>query len=187
MGHTLVLNADYTPLSIIPISSINWKDSIKMCWLDTVSAVEYYRDWIVRSPSMEMNVPSVVVNKRYSRKKMNVRFSRNTLLLRDNFSCQYCYDHLTIKDMTIDHVIPRARGGITRWDNVVASCYSCNAAKGHRTMMKPAILPYKPEHQNLIANARKLPIEVPDESWIPYLGWERSLITVRKPQKNIFD
>lgn len=187
MGHTLVLNADYTPLSIIPISSINWKDSIKMCWLENVKAVDYYKDWIVRSPSTELNVPSVVVSKKYNKKKVNVRFSRQTLLLRDNFCCQYCYDQLTIKDMTIDHVIPRARGGITRWDNVVASCYSCNSIKGNKTMMKPTIKPFKPDHYSLITNAKKLPIEVPDESWIPYVGWDKSLITIRKPQKNIFE
>lgn len=187
MGHTLVLNADYTPLSYIPISSIGWKDAIKMCWVDSVTVVEYYKDWIVRSPSTELYVPSVVVSRKYAKKKINVRFSRSNLLLRDDFSCQYCHDQLTMKDMTIDHVIPRARGGITRWDNVVASCYSCNAIKGHRTSMKPSRKPFKPEHQNLLANAKKLPIDIPDDSWIQYLGWDRNLINIRPPQKNILD
>lgn len=183
MGHTLVLNADYTPLSCIPISSINWKDAIKQYWLDSVIVADWYSDWVVHSPSMTMNVPSVVVSRRFAKKKVNVRFSRTTLLLRDNFTCQYCHDELTLKDMTIDHVIPRARGGITRWDNVVASCYTCNAAKGHRTHMKPSNKPYKPDHYNLLANARRLPIHIPDESWIPYLGWDRNLITVDPPKK----
>lgn len=183
MGHTLVLNADYTPLSCIPISSIGWKDAIKQYWLGTVNAIEHYEDWQVHSPSTTLYVPSVVVSKRFMKKKVNVRFSRATLLLRDNFSCQYCYDELSMKDLTIDHVIPRARGGITRWDNVVAACYSCNAIKGHRTNMKPAVSPIKPEHYSLLNNARKLPITVPDKSWIPYLGWESHLITVQPPKK----
>jgi 5-methylcytosine-specific restriction endonuclease McrA len=183
MGHTLVLNADYTPLSCIPISTIGWKDSIKQVWLDAVTPVEFYPDWVVHSPSITLNVPSIVVSKRFAKKKVNVRFSRSTLLLRDNFCCQYCYDELNLKDMTIDHVIPRARGGITRWDNVVASCYSCNSAKGNRTTMKPKVLPTKPDHYGLLNNARKLPITVPDENWIAYLGWEKHLVTVQPPKK----
>lgn len=183
MGHTLVLNADYTPLSYIPISTIGWKDAIKQVWLGAVIPVEFYRDWQVRSPSTTLDVPSIVVNKKFAKKKTNVRFSRATLLLRDNFCCQYCYDELNLKDMTIDHVIPRTKGGITRWDNVVASCYSCNAAKGPRTNMKPKVAPVKPDHYGLLNNARKLPIIIPDENWIPYLGWDRSLITVQPPKK----
>jgi 5-methylcytosine-specific restriction endonuclease McrA len=183
MGHTLVLNADYTPLSCIPISTIGWKDSIKQVWLDAVTPVEFYPDWVVHSPSITLNVPSIVVSKKFAKKKVNVRFSRSTLLLRDNFCCQYCYDELNLKDMTIDHVIPRARGGITRWDNVVASCYSCNSAKGNRTIMKPKVLPTKPDHYGLLNNARKLPITVPDENWIAYLGWEKHLVTVQPPKK----
>lgn len=185
MGHTLVLNADYTPLSCIPISSISWKDSIKQCWLEAVSVVDYYQNWAVHSPSMTLNVPSVVVSKTFVKKKTSVRFSRHNLLLRDNFCCQYCHDELNMKDMTIDHVNPRARGGTTKWDNVVASCFSCNAIKGHRTNIKPSIKPVKPEYYSLLKTIQRMPIEVPDESWIPFLGWSRELITVHPPKKNI--
>ena len=86
--------------------------------------------------------------------------------------------------MTIDHVNPRARGGTTKWENVVSSCYSCNSLKGHRTTMKPATRPIKPEYHALLANARKLQIDIPDESWIPYIGWEERLITIKPPNKS---
>ena len=185
MGYTLVLNADYTPLSVIPISSIGWKDAIKMSWMGTVDVVNVYDDWEVHSPSVTLNVPSVVVNRQFTKKKSWVRFSRQTLLLRDNFACQYCHDSLTLSQMTIDHVIPRVRGGTTRWDNVVASCYSCNSAKGHRMVMRPSVKPVKPDYHTLIGNARKLPIEIPHASWIPYLNWEESLINVVPPKKYI--
>jgi 5-methylcytosine-specific restriction endonuclease McrA len=185
MGQTLVLNSDFTPLSYIPLSSISWKDSIKQYWLDTVTVVEWYDDWEVHSPSMTLRVPAVVASKKFTKKKAGVRFSRSNLLLRDDFCCQYCSDELTLNDMTIDHVIPRARGGITKWDNVVASCYSCNATKGHRTSMKPAIPPVKPDHYDLLANARKMRIEVPDQSWIPYIGWDEKMITIRPPKKSL--
>ena len=185
MKATLVLNADFAPLSCIPLSSIGWKDAIKMGYLGTVNILETYSDWVVHSPSVSINVPSVIVNKKFLKKKTSIRFSRSTLLLRDNFSCQYCHDHLTLGQMTIDHVVPRVRGGTTRWDNVVCSCYSCNSLKGHRTSMKPFVKPFKPDYHLLLANSRKLPIEIPDESWIPYIGWEENLITVRPPNKNI--
>ena len=183
MRSTLILNSDFTVISAIPFSSVGWKDAIKMAYLGSVTILETYSDWVVRSPSVTINVPSVIVNKKFLKKKTSVRFSRSTLLLRDNFSCQYCHDHLNLGQMTIDHVIPRVRGGTTKWENVVCSCYSCNSIKGHRTAMKPAVHPFKPDYFVLLANARKLPIEIPDESWIPYIGWEEHLITIKPPNK----
>lgn len=181
---TLVLNADYTPLSCIPISSIGWKDAIKMAWMGTVDVVEEYDNWEVHSPSVTLRVPSVVVNRKFHRKKTTVRFSRANLLLRDRFSCQYCHDELTLGQMTIDHVTPRVRGGTTKWENVVASCYSCNSIKGHRTVMKPGVAPTKPEYHSLLATARTMPIEIPDASWIQYLGWDERMITIRPPKQD---
>lgn len=180
---TLVLNADYTVLSLIPISSVGWKDAIKMSYLDAIIVLETYSDWEVHSPSITVPVPSVIVNKKFLKKKTTVRFSRSNLLLRDNFSCQYCHEELTLSQMTIDHVIPRVRGGTTRWDNVVSSCYTCNSSKGHRMSIKPFTKPVKPDYHTLLRNARKLPLEIPDISWIPYLEWDESLITIKPPRK----
>lgn len=185
MGHTLVLNSDYTPLSIIPISTLSWKDSIKMSWMGNVNPIEFYGNWEVHSPSITLLVPSVVVSQKFNKKKISVRFSRASLLLRDNHVCQYCFDELTLNHMTIDHVIPRTRGGTTRWDNVVASCHACNSRKGSRIHIKPHVAPVKPTQYELAANARKRPIVVPHESWIPYIGWPESLITVCPPKKDI--
>ena len=184
MRSTLILNADYTPLSCIPISSVGWKDAIKMSFLGAADVIETYSDWEVHSPSITIPVPSVIVNRKFLKKKTTVRFSRSTLLLRDNFSCQYCREHLTLGQMTIDHVIPRVRGGTTRWDNVVSACYTCNGTKGHRTTIKPITKPDKPDYHSLLKNAQRLPIEIPDDSWIPYLGWNEKLITIRPPHKD---
>jgi 5-methylcytosine-specific restriction endonuclease McrA len=137
MASTLVLNADFTPLSVIPISSITWRDSIKISFLGHANAVEYYDDWEVHSPSTSMAVPAVMVSTTYIKKKQNIRYSRQNLLLRDNFTCQYCQQHLNSWDLTVDHVIPRVKGGKTRWENIVASCYICNSIKGHQ--IKPRI------------------------------------------------
>ena len=185
INSTLVLNADFTPLSLIPISSIGWKDAIKMSWMGTIDVIEEYENWEVHSPSITLKVPSVIVSRKFQKKKTSVRFSRANLLLRDKFTCQYCHDELTLAGMTIDHVIPRVRGGTTKWDNVVSACYSCNSAKGHRTTMKPHITPVKPDYHSLLSSARRVPIEIPDKSWIPYLGWDENLIKIKPPKKNL--
>jgi len=183
MGHTLILNADYSPLSFLPISSISWKDAIKIKFLGHARVVEEYSDWVVHSPSLEICVPSVMISESYIKTKQFVRFSRNNLLVRDNFTCQYCSKHLEPKELTVDHVVPRVRGGTTRWDNIVAACYVCNTIKGHKQHMKPMVKPYKPDYHQLVNNAKKLCVTVPDETWLPYLGWDRNLITIQPPDK----
>jgi len=180
MASTLVLNADYTPLSVIPISAISWKDAIKISFLGHAKPLEFYENWRVHSPSTSLDVPSVIISERYIKKKHGVRFSRFNLLLRDGFTCQYCNKKLDLMDLTVDHVIPRSRGGITKWENIVCCCYVCNTIKGHKTSMKPIKKPIKPDYYQLLDSARSLPIKIPHESWIKYLGWDESLITVTK-------
>lgn len=183
MGHTLVLNANYTPLNVMPISSINWKDAIKVKYLGGAKVLNEYEDWEVHSPSTTIRVPSVMISENYIKTKHVVRFSRINLLIRDNFTCQYCDKHLEPRDLTVDHVIPRVRGGTTRWENIVAACYVCNAIKGHKQSMKPRTKPQKPDYFQLVNNAKKLPITIPDESWVPYLQWDSNLITISPPHK----
>jgi len=182
--HSLVLNADFSPLSILPISSVSWKDAIKISFLQNARILENYDNWIVRSPSVVMNVPAVMVSETYIKKKNTVRFSRTNLLIRDNFTCQYCGDKLDQTDLTVDHVIPRVKGGTTRWENIVCACYICNSIKGHKSNMHPKKIPTKPDYHQLLDNAKKIPIVVPTEKWIPYLGWNEDLISIRRP-KNI--
>lgn len=187
MGSTLVLNADYTPLSIIPISSISWKDAIKISFLGHATAIEYYTDWKIRSPSTTIDVPAVMVSNTYIKKKHGVRFSRYNLLLRDGFTCQYCSKKLNTFDLTVDHVIPRARGGTTRWENIVCCCYVCNSIKGHKTHMRPNNKPIKPDYYQLLDYARRTPIKIPSETWIKYLNWDESVITVVKTEQSKID
>lgn len=184
MPATLVLNADYAPLSIIPISSISWKDAIKISFLGHARAVEFYDDWVVHSPSTSMPVPAVIISSTYIKKKNGVRFSRTNLLIRDNFTCQYCDKTLGSHDLTIDHVIPRVKGGKTRWDNVVCSCYVCNSIKGHKNHMKPKKAAVKPDYYQLLENARKMHITIPTEKWLQYLNWNESLVTISPPNRN---
>lgn len=183
MSDTLVLNADFTPLNILPISSISWKDAIKISILGHAKTIEWYDEWTVHSPSVSMRVPAVMVSETYIKKKNTVRFSRSNLLIRDNFTCQYCTKKLNSIDLTVDHVIPRVKGGKTRWENIVCACYVCNSIKGHKSNMSPRIKPYKPDYHQLLDNVRKMPIKIPNIKWIDYIGWDRSLITI-VPNKN---
>lgn len=185
MGTTLILNADYSPLSLIPISTIGWRDAIKINFLGHAKVIEEYDDWVVHSPSTTIPVPSVMISETYIKVKQHVKFSRANLLVRDDYTCQYCNTGLDIKDLTVDHVIPRVRGGKTSWDNIVASCYVCNTIKGHKQHMKPRQKPYKPDYYSLVTNAKKRPITIPDAKWIPYLGWDTNLITIQPPIKKV--
>lgn len=109
----LVLNADFRPLSYYPLSVWPWQEAVKAAVLDRVNIIAEY-DEVVRSPSIEMRIPSVVVLKDYVKPQKRVAFTRFNLFLRDEFCCQYCGAR---GDLTFDHVVPpRAAGGVTSWE-----------------------------------------------------------------------
>ncbi len=140
----LVLNADYRPLSYYPLSLWSWQDAIKAVFLDRVNIIAEY-DHSVSSPTFSMRLPSVVSLKTYIQPTRNPAFTRFNVFLRDKFECQYCGSR---EDLTFDHVIPRAHGGETTWENVVAACSPCNLRKGSKLPkqagMFPAQKPYPP-------------------------------------------
>ena len=85
----LVLNADFRPLSYFPLSLWSWQDAIKAVFLDRVNIIDHY-DVRVHSPSLEMQLPSVVSLKEYVPAARHPAFTRFNVFLRDRFSCQYC-------------------------------------------------------------------------------------------------
>jgi 5-methylcytosine-specific restriction endonuclease McrA len=95
--------------------------------------------------------------------------------MRDLFKCQYCDDVFDYEELTIDHVVPRAAGGKTTWTNCVTSCKSCNHAKGHKTNVRPMVLPYKPDYYSLVNHWKKMPFTVRQESWNQYLGLDKAV------------
>ena len=151
----LVLNADFRPLSYYPLSLWSWQDAIKAVCLDRVHIVSSY-DRIVKSPSFEMFIPSVVSLKDYVRPARHPAFTRFNVFLRDRFQCQYCGCK---DDLTFDHVIPRSKGGRTTWENVVTACAPCNLMKGGKlpqhAKMHPRHTPHRPTVTELRSNAFK--------------------------------
>ena len=134
----LVLNADFRPLSYYPLSLWSWQDAIKAVFLDRVNIVEHY-DRAVRSPSFEIQLPSVVSLKSFVSRHDPP--SPSSSLLRDRFICQYCSAD---DDLTFDHILPRSKGGQTTWENVVAACSPCNLRKGNLTPQQARMFPRQP-------------------------------------------
>lgn len=171
----LVLNADFRPLSYLPLSLWPWQEAIKAVYLDRVSVVAEY-EVEVHSPSLAVRIPSVVVLKDYVRPARSVAFTRFNLFLRDAFTCQYCG---ATGDMTFDHVIPRCRGGRTTWENVVASCGPCNLRKGSGTLAQSGMRlrqkPQRPDPVRLQNIGRKFPPNFLHDSWMDFLYWDAEL------------
>ena len=171
----LVLNADYTPLSYYPLSLWSWQDAIKAAFLERVNVVaEYERE--VRSPGFTMRLPSVVALRQYVKPSQTPAFTRFNLFLRDRFSCQYCGAR---GDLTFDHVVPRSKGGVTSWDNVVAACSPCNLKKANKTLrqvgMRLKRAPAQPTPEEMHAHGRRFPPNHLHDSWLDFLYWDAEL------------
>jgi len=142
---TLVLNASYEPIQMV-----NWQRAMYYLFTEKAEVVSSY-DKIVRSVSQVFQIPKIIKLVKYVKmKKMmrGVRYSRRNILTRDKMKCQYCGSKCTTKTATMDHVVPRSRGGKTSWENVVTACHDCNNKKDNRTpkeaRMKLLSVPRKP-------------------------------------------
>lgn len=171
----LVLNADQRPLSYYPLSLWSWQEAIKAVFMDRVDILATY-DVAVRSPSLTMALPSVVSLKSYVRSDRSPAFTRFNVFLRDRFSCQYCGSG---QDLTFDHVVPRARGGQTTWENILTACAPCNLRKSDRSLreagLTPAHLPWRPSVHDLNEAGRHFPPNFLHDSWMDYLYWDTEL------------
>ncbi|GAC1541898.1 MAG: HNH endonuclease [Herpetosiphon sp.] len=123
----LVLNASYEPLHIVPLHR-----AVKLLLLEKAELVEANLG-LIRGQSCFVQRPSVIRLNRYIKlPMMQVPCTRRAVLQRDNYSCQYCGATPGVDALTLDHILPRAQGGHTTWDNVVAACRSCNGLKANR-------------------------------------------------------
>lgn len=130
----LVLNQSYEFLDVA-----SWFDAICLVIEGKASPLAEYDD-VARSQYNAWRVPSVLVMKEYvqttkKRSSFNVVSKRN-LLVRDGFKCSYCESKLSMRSATVDHIIPRSKGGLNTLDNTVASCKTCNNLKGDMSLSK---------------------------------------------------
>ena len=165
---TLLLNQGYEPIKII-----SWQRAMTLLTLDKVDVVEAY-DTAIRAVSLVVQVPAVVrLRKAFRRHAKPVKFSRVNIYARDGHRCQYCGVKCTTSDLTYDHVIPRSKGGLTNWENIVSACYACNREKANRTpaeaRMKLLALPVRPTWMPAV-QIRVSTHSVPD-AWRDYVYW----------------
>ena len=172
----LLLNADFRPVSLFPLSVISWQDAVTGLVRERVAVVAEY-ERIVRSPSRQFRLPSVVALRRFRRVRQRVAFTRYNVFLRDRFTCQYCLVRRPASELTFDHVVPRVAGGETSWRNVVTACGPCNSRKGSLRVMRPAVPPRAPTARELMAVRKVLPAGHLHQSWLDYLYWDVELET----------
>lgn len=180
----LVLNSDYSPLSII-----TWKKAL--VWsikYDTnprygIEILDFYKDdFILGVNNKKYPIPAIAKTKRFFRiNNQQITFSRKNIYIRDNYTCQYCHKSYENKYLTYDHVIPKSKwnfnhGSPTIWTNIVTACVSCNRIKGNRTPQQ-ANMHLKKMPQQPTKNSKYLPVsvllskikeDIPDE-WKFYL------------------
>ena len=179
---TLVLNADMQPLSWAPLSVWSWQDAFVAVMQERVIQVKTYEDVRVYSATRSFEVPSVIALKRY-RKRRAAAFTRYHVFLRDEFTCQYCGQRFAARDLTFDHVLPRSRSGLSRWDNIVTACGPDNLRKGNKTPEEAGMTllrrPFEPTPHQLDAAARRLPWAKGDlhQTWMDFLYWGSELET----------
>ncbi|MDE2732188.1 MAG: HNH endonuclease [Bacteroidota bacterium] len=161
-AHVLVLNQDFSALTVCSVQR-----AFVLIHLDKADLVESLPQAVLRTPRRHFAWPSIVRLRSYVRVPFRrIMLSRKNVLRRDGFRCQYCNQR---ERLTVDHVVPRSRGGKDQWTNLVAACIRCNNRKGDRTpeeaRMKLRRKPFRPSHVTFIRDY----VGQVEDSWKPYL------------------
>lgn len=170
MSNVLLLNADAAPVSLLPLSTVDWQEAVRYMVLDKVEVLAWYEDWVVRSANWSTRVPAVIMLKEYQKPKSTMRMSKRNIFLRDEYVCQYCGTDVTEGLATLDHVHPVSLGGKTTWENSATACKPCNYRKANHTKMKPVKKPHKPHFWELVEKRKKRGFHIAHPSWEDYLG-----------------
>lgn len=183
----LVLNRHYQPIHVT-----NAKRAFTLLYLGVARVIDQqfrtfdFETWaqlsdevgskqgldVVRTVDRAILVPRVIILQLYDRiPRSKVRFSRYNIYLRDGNTCQYCGRELPRTDLNLDHVVPRAQGGRTTWENVVCCCIDCNLSKGARTPDQAGIRLLKtPVRPRWTPTFRTQAGKVRYREWLPFLG-----------------
>ena len=122
---------------------------------------------LIHTVNQSVRLPSVLLLRRYDRMLLReMKFNRQNLFERDGYRCQYCGNSFVAKELNMDHVVPRDRGGKTSWENVVTSCIRCNSRKGNRDPNEAGMYllrePVRPRQRPFVSFLYGRPIE---DSW----------------------
>ena len=178
---TLVLNRNWQPVRVATVArslTLLWNEAAHVVdpddyrlhtWADWARLTPREGELFIRTVRFRMRVPEVLTLTRHDKPRQNaVTFSRRNVFKRDHNTCQYCGIRPGTEELTIEHVIPRSKNGLTTWENCVLACVACNARKANRT----------PERAGM--KLRKIPIRpmwkpLYDASTIRIASWSRFL------------
>ncbi len=183
----LVLNKSWTPIGTVPLQRaiimlfsedgrppkakiVEAESYQTFTWEDWAKMQPAATDEVIRSANLVFRIPEVILLSKYDKiPAPKVHFSRRTLYKRDGMMCQYCGCRPGSEELTIDHVLPRAQGGVTSWENCILACVKCNAKKANRTPeqagMKLLSQPKKPK-----VNLFRADMLERVDSWQAFLG-----------------
>ena len=153
MLKVLVLNADFLPLSLVPMSTITWQDAFTIITKGNATPVKFYENEYINTPTKKYQVPSVIVLKEYKYFKKQAKWSKANIKLRDDYKCAYCNKRFSERSLTIDHILPKSMGGVHSWTNSVTACKTCNGNKKNNHKIVPKVKPVRPTYYAL---AKKL-------------------------------
>lgn len=185
----LALNADYQPLSYRPLSTLPWtktmfllvksEQRVKNGLAPVIVPVDHYEGLVVRSGSREIPLPSVIAYTKMVRKSQRAVLNRFNLYLRDGYTCQYTGKQYPVNELTLDHVIPKSRGGGSTWENLVTCHRWVNHKKSDKTPKEAGLTlirkPVAPSAWELHELGKNHPVPFDHHSWQDYVYWNVAL------------
>jgi len=148
-------------------------------WVEhSIANVTHLAEEVIHSVRVALVVPKIIVLGAYDKMPRNeVKFTRHNVFLRDQFTCQYCCKKFVERDLNLDHVHPRDKGGKTTWENIVTSCIRCNTRKAnklpHEVNMKLLTEPKRPRWRPLFGSKTD---DKPHESWEQFIRPDKSKV-----------
>ncbi|MFH1378546.1 MAG: HNH endonuclease [Planctomycetota bacterium] len=185
-AQVLVLNRSWRPIHVTTVKRALTLVCIDNAWIvspDTLmtydiqswtSAAQFASDSVklIRTGRALFPAPEIITLRDYAGSKPRiVKFNRKNIFIRDRNCCQYCGRKVSSSELTLDHVVPRSRGGRASWDNIVVACMTCNVKKSNRTPaeanMRLIRLPIIPNWETINFHAKR---DTAPASWEAFLG-----------------
>ncbi len=183
MEPALVLNKSWTAITTTSVRQalvLAYREVASIICPDTYQVYDF-EDWaqlggkedepLIRTPFLTLRVPEIIVLNRYNGfPRRGAAFSRRNLYRRDAFTCQYCGDRPGSELLSIDHVVPRSRGGKSTWINCVLACLECNKRKANRSLEQSGLILARPPRQPSWTGALEVSIGHRKASWEKFIS-----------------